>query len=218
MKTPRFLAYIGSTLAIITILGANVAPLYAGTITTEELFFLVNQEREQLSYSELKENPLLTQAAELKAEEMFVQQRFAHDLQDMPFYYFVDEVGYNYKTLGENLAIDYTTPSAVVQGWMNSPLHKANILNTTFEDMGIAVVEGSMNGINTTLVVQVFGSTKDSFVDSDQLVKYYESAKEITQTKQFGMAAIIAGTATVEGSAILSFLAYKVTHRRRKQK
>jgi hypothetical protein len=71
---------------------------------------------------------------------------------------FFKESGYNYSVAGENLAKDFGDSSSVVSAWMNSPTHKANIINNKYKEIGIGVVDGVLNGMKTTLVVQHFAS------------------------------------------------------------
>lgn len=205
--------YIITTLALITSLAL---PFQASAnMSKQELFELVNAERMTRDYDPLLENPLLQQAAYHKAQALFAEQRFAHDLDEQPFYAFIDEVGYNYNIVGENLAIDYTMATDVVAGWMNSPAHRANILNHSFEEMGIAVTKGTMNGVETTLVVQLFGTPKDALIDSTTIAGYYDSITTVTQHRNFGLAAAIMGTATVEAGTIISYIAYSITRRKK---
>jgi hypothetical protein len=67
--------------------------------------------------------------------------------------------GYPYKYAGENLAKDFDTSAGAVQGWMNSPGHRANILNANYTDVGFAVQNGTLVGGQTTLVVAHYGQT-----------------------------------------------------------
>jgi len=62
---------------------------------------------------------------------------------------------YNYKYAGENLAIDFIDSSQVIEAWLNSPSHRANLLNQNYQEIGVAVVSGNLEGYETTLVVQV---------------------------------------------------------------
>lgn len=188
----------------------------ANSMTAGEIFEKVNLERANMNLPALYHNTLLEKAAQDKAQEMIKQQLFAHDLVGKPFYSFAESVQYNYKTLGENLAIDFLESEEVVEAWMESPTHKANILNENFEEMAIAVVPATMHGVETILVVQLFGKSKDSLSPS-QAMHYYDMAKEVTQTRQFGMAAVIAGTATLEASTVLSYGLYQLKRRRKKK-
>ncbi len=204
-----------SSLIIIVMTAGVGYTAQATSMTKQELFLLVNEERADLDYPPLLENPLLQQAAYQKAQALFDAQRFAHDLENQPFYTFIDNVGYHYATVGENLAIDYTTAPAVVEGWMNSPSHRANILNHTFEEMGIAITNGTMHGVQTTLVVQLFGKPKDAFLETSTISNYYQTISSATQQHNIGLAAFVMGTATVEAGTIMSYLFYRLTRRKK---
>ena len=69
---------------------------------------------------------------------------------------------------GENLARDFSNPASVVTAWMKSPTHKDNLLNPKFKEIGVAVVDGNLGGIATTLVVQFFGAPVFLAVDTQQ--------------------------------------------------
>jgi uncharacterized protein YkwD len=67
--------------------------------------------------------------------------------------------GYRYRMAGENLAVGYRSSSAVVDGWMGSPGHRANILKSGFEEIGLAVANGSpTRGYGGPTVVALYGS------------------------------------------------------------
>jgi len=106
----------------------------------------------------LKINPLLTQAAQLKAEDMASKNYFSHTSPDglTPWYWF-QKVGYNYSFAGENLAINFSDSQDAVNAWMNSPSHKANILNSNFTDIGIGISQGTYQNKQTIFIVQMFG-------------------------------------------------------------
>ena len=59
---------------------------------------------------------------------------------------------------GENLARDFGDTGSVITAWMNSPTHRDNIVNGKYREIGVAVVDGVLNGVETTLVVQMFGN------------------------------------------------------------
>jgi hypothetical protein len=90
---------------------------------------------------------------------MFAEQYWAHVSPSgiQPWKWFGD-VGYNYSFAGENLAKNYPTSQATVDAWMNSPTHRENILNKEYTDVGFAVMDGVLNGQNTTLVVALYGA------------------------------------------------------------
>lgn len=104
-------------------------------------------------------NDLLTQAAQMKANDMAEKGYFAHNSPDgkAPWYW-IEEAGYIHKYAGENLAIDFTDSKDVINAWMSSPTHRANILNSQLKEIGVATAVGMYQGRETTFVVQMFGT------------------------------------------------------------
>jgi len=136
---------------------------YSSQITSEEIFELTNLEREKYGLLPLSLNTSLNEAARRKAADMFAFDYWAHKSPSgrEPWDFF-QEVGYDYIYAGENLARDFSTPEAVVAAWMMSPSHKDNIINSHYQEIGIAVVSGTLRGLETTLVVQLFGTPVNS--------------------------------------------------------
>lgn len=114
---------------------------------------------DQTGLPPLSENPVLDRAAALKAADMMQKNYFAHTSPDGtdPWHWFKVS-GYNYRFAGENLAIGYVDSQEVNQAWLDSPTHRANILNRNYKEIGIAVLQGSFQGAKTTVVVQEFGT------------------------------------------------------------
>ncbi len=129
------------------------------SITVQALLKDTNLEREANGLPPLNLNPELTQAAQMKAQDMFAKDYWAHVSPDgtTPWYW-IKDAGYNYLYAGENLARGFNSSSAVVDAWMNSPEHRANMLSPHYTDIGFAVQSGVLTGTQTTLVVQEFGS------------------------------------------------------------
>ena|SRR5258708_2523264 len=90
---------------------------------------------------------------------MLAKGYWAHVAPDgtEPWAFFV-AANYNYKYAGENLARDFGDPASAVNAWMASPTHRANILSPNYKETGIGVVEGSLAGADTTIIVQFFGT------------------------------------------------------------
>jgi hypothetical protein len=132
---------------------------YFADITKTALVQLTNEERAKLGLPALTENPVLDRAAYLKAQDMLNSGYFSHfsPAGTSPWYWFKLS-GYNYRYAGENLAIGFLDSSEVNEAWIDSPSHKANILNNKYREVGIAVVTGNFQGVPTTIVVQLFGS------------------------------------------------------------
>lgn len=128
-------------------------------ITTAGLLGDTNKQRAAEGLSDLKLNDELSKAAFLKAQDMLANDYWAHVSPTgvQPWKWFAD-AGYNYSYAGENLAKNYPTAKATVTAWMNSPTHRANILNANYVDVGFAVVEGDLKGQDTILVVALYGA------------------------------------------------------------
>lgn len=120
---------------------------------------LTNNERADASVGGLKRNSVLDEAARRKAEDMAAKEYFAHYSPDgiAPWHWF-DTVGYNFIHAGENLAVHFTDSEEVIEGWMNSPGHRANILDGKYTEIGVGTARGTFNGHETIFVVQMFGT------------------------------------------------------------
>ena len=105
----------------------------------EEIMVLVNQERwNNGQLPPLKQNDLLDSAAETHSSNMATRNFVMHcdpDTYTLPWDRMVD-AGYIYNSAGENIAWGYPDPQAVVAGWMGSSGHRANILSTSFRELG----------------------------------------------------------------------------------
>tara|TARA_B100000745_G_C20151817_1_gene394898 strand:+ start:2160 stop:3188 length:1029 start_codon:yes stop_codon:yes gene_type:complete len=118
-----------------------------------------NTERSSVSIGIVTSNSTLSRAAQLKAEHMAKNGYFSHYSPDgiSPWHWF-QTVGYDFAYAGENLAVHFNDSSDVVRAWMNSPTHRANIMNDNFTEMGVGVAEGVFEGSDTVFVVQLFGA------------------------------------------------------------
>jgi hypothetical protein len=132
---------------------------FASDITPEQVVELTNQKREENGLSPLTINSKLNEAAQRKAGDMFAFNYWAHNSPSgrNPWSFF-QEAGYQYLYAGENLARDFMNSNAVVDAWMASPSHRDNLLNGHYQEIGLAVVNGTLDGVETTLVVQLFGT------------------------------------------------------------
>jgi hypothetical protein len=150
---------IGIQLLANTVRPADVRVLaYAVNITPVDLLAQTNQQRVANGLSALRLDSRLNNSAQLKAQNMFSEDYWAHVSPSgiQPWYWF-NQTGYNYSYAGENLAKDFDTTSGTITGWMNSPGHRANILNANYTDVGFSVMNGTLQGEQTTLVVAHYG-------------------------------------------------------------
>ena len=132
---------------------------YASQIPPSEIIRLTNNERASHGLAPVKYDAELSLAAAQKAGDMFARDYWAHvsPVGTQPWF-FVSQSGYSYRFAGENLARDFSDPQSVVAAWMASSSHRDNLLNNRYQDIGVAVVDGRLQGHDTTLVVQFFGT------------------------------------------------------------
>lgn len=109
----------------------------------QEVIRLVNVERAKAGLKALTEDWELSRVARYKSQDMHDLRYFSHTspTYGSPFD-MMKAFGIRYRTAGENIAMGYRTPAAVVQGWMNSPGHRANILNASYTKIGVGYVAG----------------------------------------------------------------------------
>ena len=145
-----------------------VTPAFSSAITPSNIISLTNQSRETYNLGGLKENSMLAKAAQAKADDMLAKGYFAHNTPDGKTPWdFIVATGYNYITAGENLAVNFTEAENVETAWMNSPGHKANILNKNFLEIGIGISQGSYQGHEAIFVVQEFGTQAEQKIAID---------------------------------------------------
>lgn len=140
---------------------ANI--LIAQAISATEIIEQSNEARNRLEGDELGINQKLMSGAQAKAEYMVEKQFFAHFGPDGESpWQFMKEAGYSYEVAGENLAITNEDETKVIEGWLNSPTHRENLLNSDYTDMGIGIAYyGDYdNHKNTTVIVAFYGKPK----------------------------------------------------------
>jgi len=133
---------------------------FATNIIVSDLYQETNEKRIEAGVAPLEVDSRLEQAALAKAQDMFSKDYWAHYAPDGSTtpWQFIISAGYTYKFAGENLARGFDTSVSVVEAWMASPSHRANLLADCYQNIGIAVVNGDLLGKETTLVVQMFGT------------------------------------------------------------
>lgn len=161
---PNFLAFYLAALLTVQLVynfattGEIKVLSFATDINQPAIIQLTNGQRQANGVNALQENSLLDQVAQLKAKDMFAGNYWAHvSPSGVTPWFWYDQAGYKYIYAGENLARDFDTSSGVLDGWMNSPTHRDNLLSPNYTEIGVAVVNGVLLGHQTTLVVQEFG-------------------------------------------------------------
>lgn len=131
-------------------------------ISDIELLNLTNYERAQNGLPPLSLSRQLSEAAKKKGQHMFANDYWAHFAPDGTSPWdMIRAEGYNYSYAGENLAKGFTTSYEAVKAWMASPTHKDNILSPNYKEVGFAISEGRLQGEDTVLIVQEFGTRID---------------------------------------------------------
>ena len=115
---------------------------YALNEYEKEVVRLVNDIRSSYGLGTLSINTELSRVARIKAQDMRERGYFDHNspTYGTPFE-MMKSFGITYRTAGENIAMGYQTPQAVVNGWMNSEGHRRNILNASFTEIGMGYIE-----------------------------------------------------------------------------
>lgn len=167
------LAVLAGALAFVGAVGAPATAAAVGDCTAatawpanrqayaDEVVRLVNAHRASLNLPALKVSPTLTGSAVWKARHMAYYRYMAHDDPDPPvartWYERVQACGYSGSGAGENIAYGYSTPAAVMSGWLKSDGHRRNIENPNYRVIGVGAA-----GETTIAWTQNFGTTDDS--------------------------------------------------------
>ena len=107
---------------------------------------MVNEERAKAGLAPLTVHTGATAAAQVRARE--TEQSFSHTRPNgSSFSTALTEQGVSYRSAGENIAWGQRTPQQVMEGWMNSSGHRANILNERFTSIGVGYYQ-SASGVN----------------------------------------------------------------------
>ncbi len=119
----------------------------------------MNRQRATFGLAPLRINSRLEAAADDRITDMFDKQYFSHISPDgVQPWTWVEQHGYDYREFGENLAVGYPSADSVVDGWMHSPGHRANVLSRTFDEVGVAVAQESpTRGFRGPTIVAIYG-------------------------------------------------------------
>jgi uncharacterized protein YkwD len=123
-----------------------------------EVVRLVNVERVNAGCQPVNADDRLTAAARAHSTDMAVRGYFSHTTPEgVDFTTRISNAGYRWSRAGENIAKGYPDPASVMDGWMNSNGHRANILNCGYQDLGVGVARDSTG---TLLWTQDFASPR----------------------------------------------------------
>ncbi|HEV7765150.1 MAG TPA: CAP domain-containing protein [Thermoanaerobaculia bacterium] len=151
-------------LAVMCLIAATVAAAEpSNEITADNVLRLMNEYRASEGLAPLHDDERLDLAAGDRMKHMEEELFWSHNAPNgkKPFDW-LSQHDYDYRAAGENLARGFETARLLVQSWMESRGHRANILSADYEDCGIAIIEGSTLGPATgKSVVVMFGSRRE---------------------------------------------------------
>lgn len=129
-------------------------------LTVQGILEETNRHRKENGLPPLVLNEKLSVASKIKTEDMFKNQYFEHEsLEGKSASDLVSEANYEYLVVGENLAMGHFKDEVdLVTAWMNSPGHRANILGSQFQEIGIYVSKGKFKGDTVWMSVQEFAT------------------------------------------------------------
>lgn len=136
--------------------GPNV---FLAAVVRSDVIAYTEEARVDEGGQELRESDVLNRAAQAKADDMAARGYFSHQGPggEAPWTWF-EKAGYRYVYAGENLAVKFTDSKRVVDAWMASPKHRANIVKSQYQEIGVGIAQGSYKGSAATFVVQFFAS------------------------------------------------------------
>ena len=147
----RCLLFLFLTLLPLTATAANPDE---AALSSELIIQRTNQERISRNLPSLTVSEKLSLAAYAKAQHILQRQYFSHEGWEG----FIRQAGYSYCSAGENLGLNHTDAGEVVDAWMMSPSHRANLLKRRYNEIGVAIVRGNYKGIeDAVIIVQMFG-------------------------------------------------------------
>lgn len=163
MKTSQFTFVYISTIVIV--LSAILFSLHLPSVeayapvplSSEKVVQFTNKARSEEGIQVLASSTVLASVAQQKAELIARTSDFAHTLKDgTTIWQLLNAAGYRFSSAGENLAIHFLNEEAVVDAWMRSSAHRANILSDDFSEIGVGVAPGEWMGFDGYFVVQLF--------------------------------------------------------------
>jgi len=181
---------------------------FFASILPDTLVFLANDARKTADVPELAMSPLLAKAAELKAEDMAAKGYFSHNSPEglTPWYWF-GQVGYKFAYAGENLAVNFFDTADVNNAWMDSPLHRANILNKYFTEIGIGTAKGIYQDRESVFIVELFGRPEQASSETASSAAGKRNLAVVQKQAGEGGLASVKGSSTVSAKADQNFIA-----------
>ena len=180
--------------------------LQSASITQDSLLQMHNYERAKNGLNTLRINQKLNESATEKAIAMLQTNCWSHYCPNgqSPWEFF-DDAGYLYFHAGENLAEGFSTTESVINAWMNSPTHRANMLNDNFTEVGFGFANGSFQGNpNNTIIVVHFGKPLDENLVLAASTSDLDAEAQVEITNPENGSSVNANDVLIEGTVIPS--------------
>ncbi len=124
----------------------------------DKIITYTNDVRRQKGLTELTDISTLTVSADTRAKDMADNNYFSHKgPNNHTLAYFLKQSGYSYRVAGENLAMGFSDAQSVVNAWIKSPTHYANLIDSDYTQIGVGIEAGYYNDQPTVFVAQHFG-------------------------------------------------------------
>ncbi len=151
----------------------------------KKIVAMTNELRKEKGLPPVTEIAYLDASSQMRAADMAKNQYFSHISPDgKHLQYFLGKVGYHYSEAGENLAMGFSDAGSVMSGWMKSPTHYANLVESLYTDVGVGVAGGILNGSPTVFVAQHFGTPIET--KNMAMIRGQESAEVLRAIKSTG--------------------------------
>lgn len=193
----RILAYTLGTLIIFAvgffsalILALTAVPAHADTLDASQIIVQVNAQRATQGIPALTINNDVAKAAQAKANDESNRGYFSHTSPEGIYAsrnfldQYVGNTGYSY--FGENLAEGFVDVPSLMSGWMNSTLHRANILSKNYTETGVGIASGTYQGKSTVYVVELFIAPLHTAVISQTVTPPVQEATTTVATSPTG--------------------------------
>lgn len=170
---------------------------------SREIIKVTNETRITHNLPALRPNTQLDLAASDKLNDMATKEYFAHvSPTGTEPWYWIKNSQYSYSVAGENLAIGFVTANDTVLGWLNSPSHRANILNNQYTEIGVAVKNVEINDREGVLVVQMFGKPIQTANSRNQVVATIKTPAPLISVSPTSIPQTAVNSAQTKGETI----------------
>lgn len=162
------------------------------SLTYETLLVNTNNQRQLFDKKPLQLDEGLSKAATAKALDMVQRNYWSHYTPDgQPPWYFLNQINYKYSKAGENLSYGFSSSPEVIRAWMNSPSHRANLLDTGFNKVGFGIATSSnFNGKGPSVVVVAMYANDSVTTETPAEPQGFSFSNEISSIRSFNSSAI----------------------------